>query len=261
MTRILIGFGFVIVFLTGLTGIALAVGQGLPRATLAFVTYRRINPQIYLTDIDHLLVENLTGEDSYNAAPAWSPDGQWIAFLSNRDGTIQVYLMDSTGHRLHRLTSEQHDFTAPRFSADGQRVLFSTFSNRNEVFYSVNLDGGDLRDITPAANGQQRVADVDTFNTVHPPSPDGTRALRLGYADRHWSIYIEEGLETHLVADLGRDFIEPPVWSPDGLRIAFVSDRDGAADLYVADANDTSRRAIQRVTYDPAFDSSLAWQP
>ena len=51
----------------------------------------------------------------------------------------------------------------------------------------------------------------------------------------------------------------PPVaWSPDGLRIAFASMRDGNSEVYVMNADGSGQR---RLTRDPAQDSGTAWSP
>lgn len=47
-----------------------------------------------------------------------------------------------------------------------------------------------------------------------------------------------------------------PAWSPDGKLIAFVSDRSGDEELYVARADGTG---IRRVTRSPGHDLSPAW--
>ena len=49
-----------------------------------------------------------------------------------------------------------------------------------------------------------------------------------------------------------------PAWSPDGTRIAFISNREGNYELYVANA-DGSR--IARLTDDPGNDFNPAWSP
>ena len=51
---------------------------------------------------------------------------------------------------------------------------------------------------------------------------------------------------------------ELPSWSPDGSHIAFVSERDGDADIYVMDAQGVS---IVQLTYDPTTDELPAWSP
>ena len=61
-----------------------------------------------------------------------------------------------------------------------------------------------------------------------------------------------------------RDF--SPSWSPDGKRIAFVSNRDGHVhirgrltyEIYVMDANGENQ---QNLTNDPSNDRSPSWSP
>lgn len=51
-----------------------------------------------------------------------------------------------------------------------------------------------------------------------------------------------------------------PEWSPDGTRLAFVSDRDepGNMDLYVARSDGSG---VTRITDDPAIDADPSWSP
>jgi len=51
-----------------------------------------------------------------------------------------------------------------------------------------------------------------------------------------------------------------PTWSPDGTKIAFISDRDRAGDfeIYVMNADGTG---VRRLTNDPAADLGPAWSP
>ena len=49
-----------------------------------------------------------------------------------------------------------------------------------------------------------------------------------------------------------------PAWSPDGKRIAFASNREGDADLYVLNADGSG---VTRVTVDPRDDSYPTWSP
>lgn len=63
-------------------------------------------------------------------------------------------------------------------------------------------------------------------------------------------------LVTGVVRDLGRGFA--PKWSPDGARLAFISDRDGDWDLYTMDADGGN---VEQLTNDVAFDTSPIWSP
>ena len=49
-----------------------------------------------------------------------------------------------------------------------------------------------------------------------------------------------------------------PAWSPDGSRMAFVSDRDGNFEVYVMSADGSGQA---RLTNNPADDIEPAWCP
>jgi TolB protein len=70
-------------------------------------------------------------------------------------------------------------------------------------------------------------------------SADGRNARRL--------TRVRKGIE---------DFF--PTWSPDGRRIAFVSDRSGHRDIYAMNRNG---RALRRLTRAPGEDRWPAWAP
>ncbi|MCW4460680.1 amidohydrolase family protein [Sphingomonas sp. BT-65] len=58
----------------------------------------------------------------------------------------------------------------------------------------------------------------------------------------------------------GDAFETQPVFSPDGRQIAFISDRSGAANLWVANADGSNARKLSGDT-DPAIYTSPAWSP
>ncbi len=59
------------------------------------------------------------------AAPAWSPDGAWIAFTSNRDGGYAVYLKRAKGGPSIRVTEAiGQDKSHPSWFPDGKSIVF-----------------------------------------------------------------------------------------------------------------------------------------
>ena len=68
-----------------------------------------IGADIYVMNADGSNVVRLTDHPSADRAPAWSPDGRWIAFQSLRDGTIQnsnwnIYIIDTNGGNEMQMT-------------------------------------------------------------------------------------------------------------------------------------------------------------
>ena len=81
-------------------------------------------------------------DEPYDDAPAWSPDGSWIAFSRYDKGVSRLYLIRPDGKRLHRLTRTAG--RNPSWSPDGKRLVFDD-GRRVAV---VGVDGKGLRYLT-----------------------------------------------------------------------------------------------------------------
>lgn len=86
-------------------------------------------------------------------------------------------------------------------------------------------------------------------------SPDGRAIVFQAYGDL-WTVSSAGGTATPLTRDAGWDGM--PVWSRDGGKIAFASDRNGDLDIYVMMADGT---ALQRLTHHDANDYPSDFSP
>ncbi len=77
--------------------------------------------------------------------------------------------------------------------------------------------------------------------------------------DQAWRIYVmnADGSNVTALSPEGVDDTAP-TWSPDGRKIAFVSQRDGNREIYVMDANGQN---VINVTRHPADDWTPSWSP
>ncbi|MCI0432856.1 MAG: amidohydrolase family protein [Gemmatimonadetes bacterium] len=87
-------------------------------------------------------------------------------------------------------------------------------------------------------------------------SPDG-RSIVFDLLGDLYTISITGGRATRLTSGMAWDCM--PRWSPDGQRIAFVSDRDGSDNLWVVNTDGTGARRVTKEV-DNAL-SSPAWTP
>jgi eukaryotic-like serine/threonine-protein kinase len=94
-------------------------------------------------------------------------------------------------------------------------------------------------------------------------SPDGKRAA-VSLRDPGkttgdiWIYDVDRGVPTRVTADTATE--DTPIWSPDGSRIVFFSDRTGHRDLYQKASNGVS--ADERLLADSSTDSTPAsWSP
>lgn len=255
---------------------SLAAGHAMPRHQLTFLSYREINPDIYLADLHRGLIRNLTASDSYDAGMAWSPDGERLAFLSNRDRGMRVYIMHGIGGRVQQITPTAGIYTSLRWSEDGTRLAFyrqPTSANANAqalglftpTLFTVNADGTELRELGSDALtvGTMLIEmGIDDSPVVGPSlSPDQSEMAFMRFENRQWGIYLSEPNRRNprFLINVGRAAAEFPSWSPDGKQLAYVSTMHGSSDIFIIDS-DGSRRPVQ-ITHDRAVEIAPVWRP
>lgn len=82
--------------------------------------------------------------DATDGAPAWSPDGRYIAFHSYRDDNWNLYVMGSDGTGLVQLTDAQATDCVPQWSPDGRYLAFRSDRGGDWGLWVVPSSGGPL---------------------------------------------------------------------------------------------------------------------
>ncbi|HVW83461.1 MAG TPA: S9 family peptidase [Bryobacteraceae bacterium] len=232
--------------------------------------------------------------------PRLSPDGSRVAFVigtvdqkKNRRVT-SIWMVPTDGSAApRRLSAEGFSAGSPRWSHDGAKLAFlssrNTEGGAHPQIYVLPMDGGEAQEASHLKNG------VSVFQW----SPDGHRFVavsRSGPSDatspserpsdvRHykhisykfndsgwfddqrshlWIVDAASGTAKQITS--GDDWNDTdPQWSPDGTRIAFVSDRSGKEyddshnkDVWVISAEGGPLTKISDHAYD---DNQPRWSP
>jgi len=203
------------------------------------------------------------------AAPAAAQRGnERIVYSSLRPGNWDIFYFASRGAAPRRLTDHPGlDYDAA-LSPDGRWVVFTSERRGNPDLYALDVErGGEPRLLLDSAAMEDQVA----F------SPDGRSIAFVGTASGNADIYVlpfaPETTQTLAAAvDItnhpGGDF--RPDFSPDGLAVAFSTDRDTPVvghpifaftrqregDVYVMDRDGGN---VQRLTTTPDWDGSPEW--
>jgi dipeptidyl aminopeptidase/acylaminoacyl peptidase len=207
---------------------------------------------------DHRLTWSAEGESSAK----WSPDGKYISFLSARTGGeargSQIWVLDRTGGEAHQLTELKQRVSAYEWSPDSKRLAL------------VLRDGSDTD--SDAAPGRRGGA------VQPPPAPTKPIVINKYEFKRDVQGYLTGDARSRIfVYDIASKKAEPltgdtafdeagPVWSPDGSKIAFVSNHDANwertrnTDVFVADVRPNSK-ARQLTTFEGTDGGRLAWSP
>jgi Tol biopolymer transport system component len=91
---------------------------------IAFSSERGGRPQIYSTNLDGSVVENLSNNFAREVQPVWSAQGTALLFVSYRRGNAQLWSMSDNGENDQRFGFGDTDDTHPAWSHDGQLVVF-----------------------------------------------------------------------------------------------------------------------------------------
>ncbi|HXT30968.1 MAG TPA: hypothetical protein VN716_16850 [Vicinamibacterales bacterium] len=175
--------------------------------------------------------------DKQNYLPAWSPDGTKVAFTLSQGGNQEIYVMNKDGSGLRRLTNNPDIDTSPTWSPTGTQIAWVSGRSGNPQVYIMNADGTGQRKLTSEVWADRPTWSRAPFNEI-------AYAARTG-AGFDIKIYsFSTGQTTNVTDGIGSN--ESPAFSPNGRHLAFVSTRNGKAQIFTIDRDGKNLRQITR---------------
>ena len=218
-------------------------------------------PSIWIVGTDGRSAPRMLVDESWSAsAPRWSPDGKTIAFTSGRviedstgktgtqqpaPGRAQLWTVAVAGGAPHRVTNVANGVSGCSWSPNATQFVCLVRTGPSDTLNT----GPDRSDVRHYASITYKFNDTGWF--------DDKRS-------HLWVIDATTGAARPLTSgDAWND--TDPQWSPDGSRIAFVSDRTGKeldesrnSDVWTIPAAGGS---LTKISTSPERDASPVWSP
>jgi Tol biopolymer transport system component len=204
--------------------------------SVAFTMRQDINYDVYLRSLWHDDITRVTTSVSYDAFPAWSPDGKQLAYVSGYNNA-DIYVLDPQNPEPRRLTDNPGGDTTPDWSPDGSWIVYVTGSSTDAAsLYAIDAH-------CPAHCDTRAIQLTGTGHEFFPAwSPDGQQIAYIGDQGKTWGIYVIDAVcllqhtvcqrpPPHLLAT-AHITMSRLSWSRDSQQVMFLAEDRGFPALY-----------------------------
>ena len=200
--------------------------------TVAYVSDRTGNFEIFLKQVSGGPDINLTNNTADDAQPAFSPEGKQIAFVSTRSGTSSllyygydlplmggdIWIMPALGGSPRRI-AEAGNF--PSWLPDSSGVVYTSGPQRRQKIFKVPAAGGEPKEIPltfSAGETSPRFLLYPTYSS-----------------DKRWILFVVDSVAAHTIYVVGAEGGVPrrvalgrtPVWAANSSAIIYTNDELG----------------------------------
>ncbi|MCU0638976.1 MAG: PDZ domain-containing protein [Candidatus Krumholzibacteria bacterium] len=204
------------------------------RMSLEFRTWKRyrggMQQNVWIYDLENNKSEKISDFEGTEAFPMWH--GESIYFASDRDDVMNIHCYNTVTKQIRQITNhKEYDVKWP--SLGGDAIVYENAG----YLYVLDLKTEKTRKIdifAPSEQNLKRPEYMDAGNLIaaFDLSPAGKRAAFEARGDI-FTVPAEKGEVRNLTRTPGiRE--RSPAFSPDGKQVAYLSDRTGEYEIYLA---------------------------
>ncbi|MCL1934514.1 MAG: PDZ domain-containing protein [Candidatus Azobacteroides sp.] len=212
--------------------------------------------EIWIYDFNTKKTEKITDNPHQDICPMWI--GKEIYYISDRDRIMNLFCYNTETKQTRKVTDfNEYDIKFP--SLGNQSIVFENGgyiynfdiatqkATKIPIYLEEDLIGGRTKLID--ASGRIAGADV---------SPDGNRLVVSARGDIY-TVPVKSGITRDLTETSGVHERNPS-WSPDGTRIAYISDATGEDEIYIR-SQDGLQKPVQITFNSDTYKYGFDWSP
>jgi len=222
---------------------------------IAFTTYAQGNPKIMIfSTATNRKLPFYNPVSSAVETPEFTPDLQHVLFSASLDGWVQICISDLNGGDMRRLSHVRAiEVSAKVNPKNPTQVIFISGRSGSEQLWRMNIDGGDLAQLT---DGEGYVANP----AWNPNGQIIAFAWTKGYEPGNYNIFVMDvAKRVPIQLTLGTGRNENPWWAPDGVHLVFSSKRGRSTQLYtmLADGTQVTQLTTQGNNIQPVWGKGI----
>ena len=230
--------------------------------SVVFVRHQADSLELWRLDLGSRKSQQLTMTKAVQLQPRLSPDGKHLAFVSTAGtGHLNLFVADLSEagglgapraviepqeSKISRYYYSTHDHAInPSWTPDGKSLVF--VSNRENAYGT----GPICRIALEAGSAPSCFVNEETSWRANPEvAPDARRVLYSSYQGRQWHQLWVTTLagEATLPLTFGEFDVTQARWSPDGRRVAYISNESGNVSLWIREFTGGARKQIKPKT-------------
>jgi len=171
------------------------------------------------------------------------------------NGTNDIWMVRANGSGLKRLTTNGREDFDPAWSPDGRQIAFRSMRDGNNEVYVMSANGSRQRNVSRDGADDWGPAWISSGQMLW----NCARELSRGF---HACLANPDGSGLHVIPN--DVYVEYPSASPDGTRIAFMSQQPDAHgndpnyDIFVMNVDGSG---LKELTHTPGEDGFPSWSP